>query len=146
LADGATLSIAVARDLGGHGDEARDALARLARRDDGAGRAAAVMLATPRFDRLSTLGDAERRHGRDVAEYVLVGGGPSGRSLLYTASQFGAQGVQAAESLGIFNVIGLLSRAWGAWRHDPASNQAIIDEGERFLAREPGAPEASDAH
>jgi tetratricopeptide (TPR) repeat protein len=146
LADGATLSIAVARDLAGHGDEARDALARLARRHDGAGRAAAVMLATPRFDHLATLGDAERRHAREVAEYVLVGGGPSGRSLLYTVSQFGAQGVQAAESLGIFNVIGLLSRAWGAWRHDPASNQAIIDEGERFLAREPGAREASDVH
>jgi hypothetical protein len=35
---------------------------------------------------------------------------------------------------------------WSTWWKDPASNQAIIDEGERFLAREPGAREASEVH
>jgi tetratricopeptide (TPR) repeat protein len=90
--------------------------------------------------------DAELRHARDVAEFVLVGGGVSGKSVLYTASHMGAQGIQAAESFGIFNVVGMLTRAWTAWRKDPASNQAIIDEGERFLARAPDAPEASDVH
>jgi hypothetical protein len=54
--------------------------------------------------------------------------------------------VQAAESFGIFNVIGMVTRAWSAWRKDPASNQAIIDEGEQFLAREPDAPEAPQVH
>src|SRR5207249_4672243 len=69
-----------------------------------------------------------------------------GRNALYTASQFGAQGAQAAESFGIFNVIGLLTRAWQAWRHDPVSNQAIIDRGEAFLARAPHAPDAPAVH
>src|SRR2546430_13599622 len=68
------------------------------------------------------------------------------RNALYPASQFGAQGAQAAESFGIFNVIGLLTRAWQAWRHDPVSNQAIIDRREAFLARAPHAPDAPAAY
>jgi hypothetical protein len=89
---------------------------------------------------------AERRHARDVAQYVLVGGHMDGRTALYTGTQLAAQGAQAAQSLGVFNVIGMLTRAWGAWRRDPASNQKIIDEGEQFLATEPDGKEASEAH
>jgi hypothetical protein len=70
----------------------------------------------------------------------------NGRNALYTATSFAAQGVQAAESVGIFNIVGIVTRAWTAWRKDPASNQAIIDEGEQFLAREPDAAETSDVH
>jgi hypothetical protein len=142
----AILTVGVARDLAGHRDDAEAALREVAGDGSGPGRIAAAMLETPRFTRLDAIDGAERRHAREVAEYVLVGGQLNGRNALYTATQFGAQGVQAAESLGIFNVIGLLTRAWTAWRKDPASNQAIIDEGEQFLAREPDAREASDVH
>lgn len=142
----ATLAVAVARDLGGHRDAAEQALREVADDDTGAGRIATAMLDTPRFRRLDGLAAAERKHSREVAEFVLVGGGLDGRTALYTASQLGAQGIQAAESFGIFNVIGMLTRAWSAWWKDPASNQAIIDEGERFLALEPDAAEASEVH
>jgi hypothetical protein len=142
----ATLAVGVARDLAGHRDDAERALREVAGDDSGPGHIAAAMLETPRFKRLDAIAGAERRHSREVAEYVLVGGQMNGRTALYTATQFGAQGVQAAESLGIFNVIGMLTRAWTAWRKDPASNQAIIDEGEQFLAREPDAREASEVH
>ena len=141
-----TLVVAVARDLAGHRDGAESALHQIAGRRTGAGRVASAMLETPRFGRLDPLASAERRHAREIAEYVVVGGSLDGRSVLYSASQFGAQGVAAAESLGLFNVIGMLTRAWGAWRKDPASNQAIIDEGERFLAEEPNAAEAAEVH
>src|SRR5262249_24570639 len=57
-----------------------------------------------------------------------------------------AEGARAAESFGIFNVIGVVSRAWQVWRHDPASNQGIIERGEVFLAREPHSSEAPAAH
>jgi hypothetical protein len=144
--DAATLAVGVARDLAGHRESAETALREVAGDDSGAGRIAAAMIETPRFQRLDGIDSAERRHGREVAEYVLVGGQMNGRTALYTAAQFGAQGVQAAQSFGIFNVIGMLSRAWSAFRKDPASNQAIIDEGEQFLAREPGANEASEVH
>ena len=144
--DAATLVVAVGRDLAGHREGAEDALHDIADDDTGVGQIATAMLATPRFDGLDAMARAERRHSREVAQYVLVGGGLDGRTALYTASQLGAQGVQAAESLGIFNVIGMLTRAWSAWRKDPASNQAIIDEGERFLVEAPDAKEASDVH
>jgi len=144
--DGATLAVAVARDLAGHRGDAADALHAIARDKSGPGRVAAAMLESPRYHRLDALAAAERRHSRDVAQYVLVGGGVDGRTALYTAAQFGAQGMQAAESFGVFNVLGMVSRAWNAWRKDPASNQAIIDEGEQYLANEPEGVEASDVH
>jgi tetratricopeptide (TPR) repeat protein len=144
--DAATLTVAVARDLAGHRAAASEALHEIAGNKTGPGRIATAMLESPRFHGLDGMDDAELRHARDVAQYVLIGGGVSGKDVLYTASQVGAQGLQAAESFGIFNVIGVITRAWTAWRKDPASNQAIIDEGERFLVREPDSPEVSDVH
>jgi hypothetical protein len=90
--------------------------------------------------------DAERRHSRDTARYVLLGGQLDGRTALYSASHFGAEGMRAAQSFGIFNVIGVATRAWQAWRKDPVSNQAIIDRGEAYLAREPQSPDAPAVH
>jgi hypothetical protein len=144
--DAVTLSLAVARDLGGQRDGAKDALKEIAGDDDGPGEIATAMLETPRFRGLDGMTSAERRHARDVAQYVLIGGKMDGRTALYTGTQLAAQGTQAAQSLGIFNVIGMLTRAWGAWRRDPASNQKIIDEGEQFLATDPDPKDASEAH
>jgi hypothetical protein len=54
LAAAATYALAVARDLAGHRDGAREALAAAARDDDrSAGRHAAAVLASPDFDRLA---------------------------------------------------------------------------------------------
>jgi hypothetical protein len=143
--DSAGYALAAAHDLAGRHDEARETLDDLDD-DSSAGRAAAALLASPDFNRLDAIRSAERRHARDTVRYVLMGGGPDGRTALYGAVQLGAAGVKAAESLGIFNVIGVATRAWQVWRKDPISNQEIIDRGETFLAREPGSPEASDVH
>src|SRR5262249_36020888 len=86
-------------------------------------------------------------HSREVARYVLIGGNEfDSRTALYGAAQLGAAGVQAAESLGIFNVIGMATRAWRAWGKDPVSNQGIIDRGQQFLARPPDDPDAPAVH
>jgi hypothetical protein len=147
LAPSATFVLAVARDLAGHHDAAREALAETADEGDASvARHAAALLASPDFSRLDAIRAAERRHARDTARYVLLGGGMEGRTALYSAAQLGAQGLRAAESIGIFNVIGILTRAWQVWRRNPVSNQDIIDRGETFLARQPEAPEASDVH
>jgi tetratricopeptide (TPR) repeat protein len=143
----ARYAIAVARHLGGHADEGRAALAALAEDDDSsAGRHAAAILASADYSRLDAIGDAERQHGRNVVRYVLLGGRMDGRTALYSAAQFGAEGIHAAQSFGIFNVIGVATRAWQSWRKDPVSNQTIIDRGEEFLAREPNSPQAADVH
>lgn len=145
LVPGARLSAVVARDMSGHRVEARDSLADLADDDSGVGRQATALLASPEFNRLDALDDAESRHTREVAKYVLLGG-TDGRSALYGAMQLGAQGAQAAQSLGIFNMIGVATRAWKAWRNDPASNDEIIQRGEELLAREPDSPDAPEVH
>lgn len=145
LVPGARLSAVVARDMSGHRVEARDTLKELADDDSGVGRQASALLASPEYNRLDALDDAESRHTREVAKYVLLGG-TDGRSALYGAMQLGAQGAQAAQSLGIFNMIGVATRAWKAWRNDPASNDEIIQRGEELLAREPDSPDASEVH
>jgi hypothetical protein len=143
----ARYALAVGRDLAGHHDAARTALIALADGDSAAAHQAAAVLASPAYSGLEALREAERSHTRATARYVFLGEGVlDGRTALYGAAQVGAQGVAAAQSLGIFNVLGMLTRAWRAWRHDPVSNQAIIDRGEELLARDPHAAEAPDVH
>ena len=138
--------IAVARHLAGHRDAGRTALAEVADGDSSVGRHAAGVLASADYDGLEAMREAERRHARDVTRFVLLGGRPDGRTAVYTASQLGTEGLRAAQTVGLFNVVGFLTRAWQAWRHDPASNQAIIDRGEELLAREPHSPDAPAVH
>jgi len=145
LAPGARLAVAVARERAGHPEDARRALEDAADDDGSPGRLAAAMLDDPRYAPLDGLAAAERAHTADVVRYVVLGGA-SGRTAIYGAAQLGAQGAQAAQSLGIFNVIGMATRGWRAWRNDPASNETIIERGEALLAREPDAAEAPQVH
>jgi hypothetical protein len=145
LAPGAQLVAAMSHDLVGRRPEARAAFERVADDDTGAGLVARQILDGPDFGQLDAIRAAERRHGREVLRYVVLGG-TDGRTALYTAAQLGASGAQAAQSLGIVNVLGVATRAWQAWRKDPVSNQEIIDRGEESLARSPEGPEASDVH
>jgi hypothetical protein len=139
-------ALAVARDLAGHHEPARDALQDLADDDSSAGRHAAALLASPDFNRMDGLYEAERQHARATARYILLGPRLDGRTALYSAAHAGAAGVEAAQSLGILNVIGVATRAWQAWRRDPVSNQAIIERGEELLARGPEPAEAAEVH
>jgi hypothetical protein len=56
------------------------------------------------------------------------------------------RGLRAAQSFGIFNVIGVATRAWQAWRKDPVSNQAIIDRGEDVPRARPALPRSTGVH
>lgn len=138
--------IALARDTGGHRAEARTALAEVADHDSSIGRQAKALLATDEWTRLDAIADAERRHGRAQMRYVFLGGTPDGRTAVYSAAHFASEGLSAAQSFGIFNVIGIATRAWKTWRQDPISNQEIIDRGEEFLARDPSSDDAAKAH
>jgi hypothetical protein len=145
LAPGAALVVAASQDLAGHRTGAREMLEWLADGDTQAGRVARGTLEGPDFGQLDALGAAERKHRREVAKYVLLGN-VNGRNALYAAAQIGASGAQAAQSLGVVNVLGMVTRAWQVWRKDPVSNQEIIDRGEELLARTPTGPEANDVH
>ena len=147
FATSARFALAIAQDRTDRRADARTNLAKVGDDDDRAlGRRVAAMLDSADYNRLDSIRGAERRHSLDVAKFIVVGEGMDSRSALYTATQFGAASVQAAESFGIFNAIGVLTRAWQAWRTDPVSNQEIIDRGEEFLAREPDSPDAADVH
>src|SRR5207245_4148224 len=109
-APSALYAVAVARDRAGPRDAGRAALAELAGdRGSSAGRHAAAVLGSADYSALDAIREAERHHARDTARYVLLGGRVDGRNALHTASQFGAQGAQAAESFGMFNLLGVLT-------------------------------------
>jgi hypothetical protein len=144
LAPSAKLATAVALARERHDAAARDALADLAGDDSAVGEHVEALVERPEWDRLDSLSSAENRHTRDVAQYVLLGGTLNHKTAIQAGTQFATSGVQAAQSLGIANAIGIVTRAWSAWRRDPASNQQIIDEGERYLARQPNGADASD--
>jgi tetratricopeptide (TPR) repeat protein len=145
MSPSAKLVVAASRDLAGRRPEARTALEELAADDSRVGHVAKGILEGTDFGQLTAMEAAERHHTRNVAKYVLFGG-VDGRSTLYTAAQLGAQGLQAAPSLGVVNFIGIATRAWHAWRNDPVSNQEVIDRGEELLARNPDGAEAKEVH
>ncbi|HKA28958.1 MAG TPA: hypothetical protein VKH82_06265 [Candidatus Binatia bacterium] len=145
MSPSAKLVVAASRDLAGRRPEARSALEELSADDSRVGQVAKGILEGPDFGQLTAMEAAERHHTRDLAKYVLFGG-VNGRTTLYTAAQFGAQGLQAAPSLGVVNFIGIATRAWRAWRSDPVSSQEVIDRGEELLARNPDGAEAKEVH
>ena len=145
LAPGARLSRAVALDLRGQRAEARDDLEDLADDDTPIGQYAAGVLTGPGFGEADALAAAERAHRAKVARYVAVGG-VSGTTALQGAAHIAAYGVSGVQSLGITNAVGLLARAYRAWRHDPAPNDTVIARGETYLARHPDAPDRDEVH
>jgi hypothetical protein len=143
LMPGAELSRALAADLRGQRDEAREILEDLEDDDTPIGQYAAGVLAGPGYGESEALAAAERTHRGQVAKYVALGGA-SGTTVLQSAAHVAAYGVSGAQTLGISNAIGLLTRAYRAWRHDPAPNDSIIQSGETYLARHPDAPDRDE--
>jgi hypothetical protein len=143
LAPGAELSRALAAHLRGQPAVARDDLEDVADDDTPIGQYAAGVLAGPGFGEGDALADAERAHRLKVARYVALGG-TSGTTALQGAAHIAAYGVAGAQSLGITNAIGLLARAYRAWRRDPASNDTVIARGETYLVRHPDAPDRDE--
>jgi hypothetical protein len=143
LAPGAQLSRAVALDLRGQRAAAQDELEDLADDATPIGQYATGVLTGPGFGEAEALADAERAHRTKVARYVALGG-TTGTNALQSAAHVAAYGVSGVQSLGISNAIGLLARAYRAWRHDPAPNDTVIARGETYLVRHPGASDRDE--
>jgi tetratricopeptide (TPR) repeat protein len=144
LEDEARYAFSVAADLDGDHEEALLQARDLARNEStNMGRRAALYLDNPEADRFKTLREAVRQHRRQRLRYVFLGKRPSLPGTLRSAARTGLGGLQAAQTLGVFNVVGVLTRAIGNWRSDPIPNDAIVAAGEDFVAREPNSPNVS---
>jgi tetratricopeptide (TPR) repeat protein len=145
LTPGARLARALAANLRGDRAEAREDLEDLADDDTPIGQYAAGALAGPGFGEGDALTAAERAHRARVARYVALGG-VSGTSALQSAAHMAAYGASGVQSLGITNAIGVLTRAYRAWRSDPVPNDTIIARGEEYLVRHPHAADRDAVH
>jgi hypothetical protein len=147
LRDEARYAHSVAADLEGDHEAALSQLREVADDDStNMGRHAEIHLENPETDRYETVRDAVRDHRREVTRFVLFGQRPTLRSALRSAARTGAGGLRAVHTLGIFNVIGVATRAVRSWRSDPISNADIVAAGEEFVAREPDSPNATAVH
>jgi hypothetical protein len=144
LGDEAGYARSVAADLDGDHEQALVQVRDLAEDEStNMGRRAAVYLDNPEADRFEHLRGAVRRHRRQRLRYVFLGTRPSLPGTLRTAARTGLGGLQAVQTLGVFNVVGVLTRAIGTWRSDPIPNDAIVGAGEDLVAREPNSPQIS---
>jgi len=143
LVPGAELSRALALQLRGRHGDVEDALDELADDDTPVGQYARGVLDGPGFGEGDALAAAERAHRLKVARFVAIGG-TSGTTALQGAAHVAAYGATGAQTLGIANAIGMLTRAWRAWRHDPIPNDSIISRGEEYLVRHPTAADGDD--
>jgi hypothetical protein len=149
LRDEAWYAETVAADLEGDHAAALEGLRGLEggdASDSNMGRRAKALLDDPATDRYQTLRRAIRQHRRDRLRFVLLGRLPEPRAALHTAMRVGASGLRGLQTLGMLNVVGLLTRTVRNWRTDPLSNEQILAAGEEFLARMPHSPHASAAH
>jgi hypothetical protein len=144
FAPGAQLTLALGRRLGGDAADADDMLETLADEDGSAAQAAGGLLADSRARRHGAIEAAERQHRRDVMRYVLLGPRVIGRTAVHGAARLAAYGAAGAQTLGITNAVGVITRGWRAWRRDPASNARIIDEGEVYLDRHADGDQVED--
>jgi hypothetical protein len=144
FAPGARLALAVGRRLVGEQAVAEEMLEDAADEDGSAAQAATGLLAASRPRQEGAIVAAKKQHSRDVLRYVLLGPRLIGRSAVHGAARLAAYGAAGAQTLGITNAVGVVTRGWRAWRRDPASNARIIDEGENYLDRHADGDEADD--
>jgi hypothetical protein len=142
LGPGAELLIATAHALDGDQAGADERLESVASRGGTTAATARTLLASRAHHDAHAVEKAEGAHRRAVARYVLIGPAVGARSLLQGAAQTGAYGLAGLGTLGIANAIGVLTRAFSAWRRDPASNSEVITRGEAYLERHPDGEDA----
>jgi hypothetical protein len=144
LADEARYAGTVATDLAGRHQAALEELRALAADDDSnMGRRAAQIVRSPQMDRFRALEDTVKHHRRERVRFVLLGSRPRAGQTVYGVARAGARGLAGLQTLGLLNVINVLTRGVQNWRRDPIPNDPIIAAGEDLLVREPDSPHAS---
>ena len=146
LADSARDAETVALEIDGRHEEARSALAKIARsaKDDHARRRARQLLESPDYDLMASFRRAQSAHRLETIKYVVGGGELIKKNLLYGTAPLLASGPAAAGSLAAANVLLIGTNLYQLFTSNPVSSQAIIDKGEAYLRSQPQSESAAE--
>ncbi|MDD5557510.1 MAG: hypothetical protein PHN82_09730 [bacterium] len=144
----ARYAIAVAHDMKGAHEKAKDLMGAIAREHRGtlvAGRCEAY-LADPAYNLRSAFAQSRAAHGRRTARFVVLGEEFVKSNIILSTSRLITQGLHAVQSLGTFNVMAMAIRGANTFIGNPVSDQEVIDAGVSYLRRHPDSPGARDVH
>ena len=144
----ALYAIAVAHDMKGVHDKAKYLMQEIADNypDNHIGKHAAAYLASSDYNLLLQFKHSRKRHGLQSMRYVLFGPGFAKSNIILGSSRFITQGLQALQSLGIFNVVAMMGRALSTAMRNPIPDQEVIGNGLKYLRRYPDSPDSPEIH
>lgn len=146
LADSAKDASAAALEMEGRHEEAKAALAKIARSANShQGRQRArQLLESPEYDLLASFQRAKGEHRLETLKFVLGGETLIKKNLLYGTAPLIASGPAAAGTLAAANVILIGTNLYQLYTSNPVSRQAIIDKGEAYLRSHPESESAAE--
>ena len=144
----ALYAIAVAHDMKGAHEKAKDILRSLADTypQSHIARHALAYLNDPSYNLLRGFKDSLRQRGLETTRYVLLGPEFAKTNIILGTSRFVTQGLQAMATLGTFNVLAVFIRTVNMFLQNPVSEQEVIDSGLRYLRRYPDSALAPEIH
>ncbi len=148
LSDAAKDSEAVALEIRGRHEEAKNIITQLARASvtPAAGKHAAALLQSPEYNLLASFHGAQGERRLQTAKYVLLGEDLLRKNLLYAAGAVAVAGPGGAATLGMVNAILLSSNLYNAVTNNPISAQPIIDAGVSYVRSHPNSADSTEIY
>jgi hypothetical protein len=148
LSDAARDAEAVALELKGRHEEAKNIIMQVARSavtGDAAQRAAAL-LQSPEYNMLTPFYAAQGERRLETVKYVLLGEDLLRKNLLYAAGAMAAAGPGAAATLATVNAILLGNNLYQAMSNNPVSAQPVIDAGVSYVRNHPESSNSAEVY
>lgn len=148
LADAARDAAAVALEMKGEHEEAKNILQQIARYSDNphARKRAELLLSSQEYNLLASFDEARSRHRLETVKYVLLGEDVLKRNLLYGTAPLIASGPAGATSLAAANVIMIGTNLFQVLTANPISYQGVIDKGVEYIRNHPQSTSAAEVY
>ncbi|MFQ5852060.1 MAG: hypothetical protein ACE5JU_15930 [Candidatus Binatia bacterium] len=148
LGESARDALAVALEIKGQHEEAKEMLQRVARSSTSPRqrKRAKALLESPEYNLLASLQEARTQRRLQTIKYVLLGEDFLEKNLLLGASPLITQGLAGASSLGTANLLIVGTNLLQVLASRPISYQPIIDRGVAYIRSHPESESATDVY
>ena len=148
LSDSARDAEAVALEMKGWHEEAKNAVAQVARSSVSTEikKRADALLQSPEYNLLAQFRDAQSDRRLQSAKYVLLGEDLLKKNLIYAASLMAASGPSGAATLGALNALMMGQNLYRVLTDNPISAQPVIDAGVAYVRNHPNSSNATEVY
>ena len=148
LADSARDAEAVALEIKGWHEEAKKAVAQVARSSASPDvkKRADTLLQSPEYNLLAQFQDAQFTRRLESVKYVLLGEDLLKKNLIYAVSAMAASGPGGAATLGAVNALLLGNNLFRVITNNPISAQPVIDAGVAYVRNHPNSDNATEVY